>query len=141
MAAVAAAGGERSSAILTKMIEELAEAEETAEIRFKIDQSHPDIPSGGFKEYGQKVMAALEEAVAADEELKKAPVNYEGVRISGYGGWFLLRLSLHDPVLPLNLEGPSKASVQSLGKVVLHVVEKFPALSIQPLLSYLASLS
>jgi hypothetical protein len=24
--------------------------------------------------------------------------------VSGYGGWFLLRLSLHDPVLPLNIE-------------------------------------
>lgn len=28
------------------------------------------------------------------------------VRVSGYGGWFLLRLSLHDPVLPLNIEVP-----------------------------------
>ena len=26
------------------------------------------------------------------------------VRVSGFGGWFLLRLSLHDPVLPLNIE-------------------------------------
>lgn len=26
------------------------------------------------------------------------------VRVSGHGGWFLLRLSLHDPVLPLNIE-------------------------------------
>lgn len=26
------------------------------------------------------------------------------IRVSGYGGWFLLRLSLHDPVLPLNVE-------------------------------------
>lgn len=29
---------------------------------------------------------------------------YKQVRVSGYGGWFLLRLSLHDPVLPLNIE-------------------------------------
>jgi hypothetical protein len=29
---------------------------------------------------------------------------YTQVRVSGYGGWFLLRLSLHDPVLPLNIE-------------------------------------
>jgi hypothetical protein len=26
------------------------------------------------------------------------------VRVSGHGGWFLVRLSLHDPVLPLNIE-------------------------------------
>jgi hypothetical protein len=29
---------------------------------------------------------------------------YKQVRVSGFGGWFLLRLSLHDPVLPLNIE-------------------------------------
>ncbi|KAL0705192.1 hypothetical protein Bca4012_071617 [Brassica carinata] len=28
----------------------------------------------------------------------------EQIRVSGFGGWFLLRLSLHDPVLPLNIE-------------------------------------
>jgi phosphomannomutase len=33
--------------------------------------------------------------------------NYEGVRIAFYGmvnGWFLLRKSLHDPIMPLNIE-------------------------------------
>lgn len=46
----------------------------------------------------------LENKSESDSKLQKAPVNYEGVRVSGYGGWFLLRLSLHDPVLPLNIE-------------------------------------
>ena len=36
------------------------------------------------------------------------PKNYEGVRVActvpEEDGWFLLRLSLHDPVLPLNIE-------------------------------------
>ena len=30
------------------------------------------------------------------------------VRVSGHGGWFLLRLSLHDPVLPLNIEASAR---------------------------------
>ncbi len=34
--------------------------------------------------------------------------NYEGVRINVEGGWFLLRLSVHDPILPLNLENDKK---------------------------------
>jgi len=50
------------------------------------------------------VLNNLDKTVASDPNLKKASVNYEGIRVSGYGGWFLLRLSLHDPVLPLNIE-------------------------------------
>ena len=41
------------------------------------------------------------------------------VRVSGYGGWFLLRLSLHDPVLPLNIE----VSLSSLFFQVLYPLE------------------
>ncbi|GFS30059.1 phosphoglucosamine mutase family protein [Actinidia rufa] len=50
------------------------------------------------------------------------------VRASGYGGWFLLRLSLHDPVLPLNIEAPSHEDAVKLGLAVLAAVNEFPAL-------------
>ena len=30
--------------------------------------------------------------------------NYEGVRLSFGSGWCLLRKSLHDPIMPLNVE-------------------------------------
>ena len=30
--------------------------------------------------------------------------NREGIRISTKDGWFLLRLSVHDPVMPMNFE-------------------------------------
>ena len=40
------------------------------------------------------------------------PESYEGVRLSFKGedvqGWILLRLSLHDPVMPMNIEGGRK---------------------------------
>jgi len=38
--------------------------------------------------------------------------NYEGVRVNydldGCKGWFLLRMSLHDPVMPLNVESDTE---------------------------------
>lgn len=34
----------------------------------------------GFKDYGEQVLKKLDSVVAADSNLKKAPVNYEGVR-------------------------------------------------------------
>jgi hypothetical protein len=79
------------------------------------------------------------------------------VRVSGYGGWFLLRLSLHDPVLPLNIEvvlftsslNPNEGISEScdvrmlqaqsnddaikLGLAVLAAVNEFPALDVTAL--------
>lgn len=43
MAAAATAGEGRGSGVLTKLIEELQEAEVATELRFKIDQAHPDV--------------------------------------------------------------------------------------------------
>ncbi|CBI38145.3 unnamed protein product, partial [Vitis vinifera] len=43
-------------------------------------------------------------------------------------GWFLLRLSLHDPVLPLNIEAPSHDDAVKLGLAVLAAAKEFPAL-------------
>ena len=37
-------------------------------------------------------------------QYKIADDNREGIRISTENGWFLLRLSVHDPVMPMNFE-------------------------------------
>ena len=48
------------------------------------------------------------------------PNNYEGVRVSckndNEKGWFLLRLSLHDPVIPLNIESDLEGGVEIIAK-------------------------
>lgn len=139
LAAASTAGEGKGSKVLTSLIEELTEAAVSDEVRFKIDQGHPDIPAGGFREYGEKVLAALDAELSSSTELKKAPVNHEGVRVSGYGGWFLLRLSLHDPVLPLNIEAPSREESVKLAEAVLKVVKNFPALDISPLEKLISS--
>ena len=61
-----------------------------------------------FRPYGEKVIADLEEYCKGFGYLAPAPDNREGFRVSfdkEHGdGWLLLRLSVHDPVLPLNIE-------------------------------------
>ena len=56
---------------------------------------------------GEGVIAALE-AYAKAQDWQIAPDNFEGIRVSfpeGQGqGWFLVRLSVHDPILPVNME-------------------------------------
>ncbi|PSS05089.1 Phosphomannomutase/phosphoglucomutase [Actinidia chinensis var. chinensis] len=128
LASARASGVGGGSKVLTDLVEGLEEPAVAIELRLKIDQSHSDLKGGSFREYGEAVLKHLENITDSDQKLQKAPVNYEGVRASGYGGWFLLRLSLHDPVLPLNIEAPSHEDAVKLGLAVLAAVNEFPAL-------------
>jgi phosphomannomutase len=51
--------------------------------------------------------------------------NYEGVKVSfdkeNGNGWFLLRLSVHDPVMPLNIESDEKGG----NKIIIEKVRSF----------------
>lgn len=86
----------------------LKEPVESKEIRFKIKEKD-------FREYGEKVIADLEKYAEAQEGWKIADDNREGIRVyfdKGNGdGWFLLRLSVHDPIMPLNIESDTKGGV------------------------------
>jgi hypothetical protein len=56
-----------------------------------------------------------------------APDNYEGVRIScdkeNGNGWLLLRLSVHDPVMPLNLESDEIGGTMKCSMICLILLE------------------
>ncbi|NWJ50923.1 MAG: phosphomannomutase/phosphoglucomutase [Bacteroidetes bacterium] len=86
---------------LLNLTESLQIPIESKEIRLKILVS-------AFKEYGNKVINDLTEYVKQVKGWSIVPNNYEGIRVScddqSGNGWFLLRLSLHDPVIPLNIE-------------------------------------
>ncbi|PON50171.1 Alpha-D-phosphohexomutase superfamily [Parasponia andersonii] len=128
LASARASGLGHGSKVLTDLVEGLEEPAVAVELRLKINQSHPDLKGGSFRDYGDAVLKLLESSIDAVDKLQKAPVNYEGVRVSGFGGWFLLRLSLHDPVLPLNIEAPTLDDAVRLGIVVLSATKEFSAL-------------
>ncbi|MDD4646341.1 MAG: phosphomannomutase/phosphoglucomutase [Bacteroidales bacterium] len=81
---------------------------ESEEFRLKI--LHPD-----FKSYGNQVISDLREFVQKISGWHIVPENHEGIRVScnpeNGNGWFLLRLSLHDPVIPLNVESNVEGGV------------------------------
>ncbi|KAA3481653.1 putative phosphoribomutase isoform X1 [Gossypium australe] len=126
--AARASGKGVGSKVLTDLIEGLEEPAIAVELRIKINQNHPDLKGRSFRKYGEAVLQHLGNSIASNPKLQKAPVNYEGVRVSGFGGWFLLRLSLHDPVLPLNIEAPSHEDAVKLGLEVAAAVKEFQAL-------------
>ena len=86
---------------LGSLIADLRQPLESVERRFKI--SAPD-----FVAFGQNVLDTIALRAPSVPGWSLAKPNYEGVRVNCSApderGWFLMRLSLHDPVLPLNIE-------------------------------------
>ncbi|XP_068652904.1 uncharacterized protein [Aristolochia californica] len=128
LASARAQGQGSGSKVLTDLVEGLGEPAVAVELRLKIDLNHADLKGGSFRDYGEAVLKHLENVASMDPKLQKATINYEGVRVSGHGGWFLLRLSLHDPVLPLNIEASSQEDAVKLGLAVQAAVREFSAL-------------
>ena len=65
-----------------------------------------------------------------------APDNREGIRVSfdkDHGdGWFLLRLSVHDPILPLNIESDSHGGVQIILQELYTFLKDVKGVDISP---------
>jgi len=107
------ARGKKEGYTLESLIADLAEPAESKELRLNI------IPED-FKTYGQSVLDGLQAYAAKQPGWSIAPNNFEGVRVNldaDHGnGWFLLRLSLHDPLLPLNIESDVAGGVMTIAK-------------------------
>ncbi len=107
------AKAKQAGRVLTGLIANLKEPEESEELRLKIEVED-------FKTHGQSVIAQLEAFVAEQEDWAIVPNNYEGIRVTCSApqedGWFLLRLSLHDPVLPLNIESNVAGGVEQINQ-------------------------
>lgn len=63
-----------------------------------------DILAPDFKAYGESVINALREYASERPDYRLAEDDREGIRISTENGFFMLRLSVHDPVMPMNFE-------------------------------------
>lgn len=74
-----------------------------------------NIKAEDFKAYGNKVIESLEEYAKNNDECIIADDNREGMRITTPYGWMLLRLSVHDPVMPVNFES---AEIGGVAKTV-----------------------
>ena len=96
---------------LEQLIATLKEPVESREIRFKIEESD-------FKACGNRILKNLEEYAKQQEGWILADDSREGVRISfskeDGDGWFMLRLSVHDPIMPMNVESDSAGGIDIL---------------------------
>jgi phosphomannomutase len=116
---------------LPDLIANLQEPAESAEFRIKIGVAD-------FKTYGQEIIAQLQDFAGTQADWQVVPNNYEGVRIScptaQEDGWFLLRLSLHDPVMPLNIESNTSGGVAQIKARLLTFFRSITNLDLSALL-------
>ncbi|MBP0962809.1 MAG: phosphomannomutase/phosphoglucomutase, partial [Oscillospiraceae bacterium] len=119
---------------LADMLAGMGEPAEAAELRFKIAGEN-------FGDYGRGVVADLL-TYAQQQNWQIAPDNHEGVRVAfdgeGMVGWLLLRLSLHDPIMPLNIESDDLGGVKKIAAQLLPFLQKYDRLDISALTKLLA---
>jgi len=125
---IALANAKQNGKELSFLIEKLPSPVEAKEYRFKI-------LTEDFKTYGNRVLDQFKKNAA--EAGYKLPESFEGIRISfnddKIQGWALLRLSLHDPVMPLNIEGARKGDLNRIKEVVKDLTAGFDKLDLSGL--------
>ncbi|MCW3806850.1 phosphoglucomutase [Plebeiibacterium marinum] len=112
---------------LSQLIEVLPRPVESKEFRIKITKDD-------FVAYGQQVIDELENNLL--ESWSVVPENYEGIRVQckspDEDGWFLVRLSLHDPVIPVNIESNTKGGVGIIASKLKDILTQFKDLDLNP---------
>ena len=78
----------------------------------------------------QQVIAELEKFALNQTDWKIADDNREGIRISVPGGWFLLRLSVHDPVMPINFERDVAGGIDKTVETLTPFFNEFSSLDL-----------
>ncbi len=117
----------RENRTILDLIEELPQPKESTELRISIEADN-------FKNYGEEVINELRNYTENHGGWEVVPDNYEGIRVAcdrnNGAGWFLLRLSLHDPVIPLNIESEKSGGVKEIAEVLMSFLKEFESLDL-----------
>ncbi|MGI6721228.1 MAG: phosphomannomutase/phosphoglucomutase [Anaerovoracaceae bacterium] len=118
---IKAAGLAREGKRIDDLLKDLKQPAESREVRMKI--TCPE-----HSEFGDALLADFA-AWADSRDFDIAEPNYEGVRISfgkGEGsGWCLLRKSLHDPLMPLNIESDVSGGVAKISATLRDFLDRY----------------
>lgn len=135
---IALAKAAKDGKSLTDLIRDLESPKEAYEIRLRF-QNDCD-----FKTLGAKVLKDFESSIQKRSHVVLAPDNYEGCRVQydkTHGdGWALLRMSLHEPILPINVESNMEGGSFQILKDVYYALRKYDFLDTSPLANVVESL-
>ncbi len=120
----------RCGRTLNALIADLKEPAESTEARL-------DVISDYTEKFTDIVLAHVRKYFEEQSGFSIVEPNYEGVRVNAdyeHGdGWFLLRRSLHDPLMPCNIESNSIGGVKLLAAALLSALEPFENINVAAL--------
>ena len=126
---------DKSGKAIGNILAPLKQPVEAKELRFSIKCSD-------FKSYGEKVINELEKYYSDKNGWTIADDNREGMRISAdenHGnGWLLLRLSVHDPVMPFNMESNENGGVKKIANDFYNFIKRFDELDLTPIEKFIS---
>lgn len=112
---------------LSDLIANLQEPKEGKEFRLKLT-------GDDFASDGNDIIEKLKILAESQSDWQLVPKNYEGVRVACQSteekGWFLLRLSLHDPVMPLNIETNIAGGVAKIASRLQAFLTEFETIDV-----------
>ena len=119
---------------LESLLAPLAEPAEAVELRLPIQVEN-------FRECGERVINDLEAYAQKQTGWQIAPDNREGMRIS-FGksngdGWLLLRLSVHDPLMPLNIESDTVGGTKLIAGQLYTFLRTCTGVDISPVETFI----
>ncbi len=124
---IALAKAAKENKALSSFIDGFEKGFEEREYRFSIECED-------FADYGKTALKAFEDNAKA-KGYNVVPNSYEGVRVTfdtdEVKGWLLLRMSLHDPQMPLNIEGLREGDCDKLYNIVLSLLTGFEKIKIK----------
>ena len=119
--------------LLSDIISNLREPVESAEVRLPLIGEDWKINADAIIE---KVKSATENS----PKFSHAPDNYEGIRVNvkDSKGWFLIRKSVHDPIMPVNAESDMPNGAKGILNALYEILGEFAeVLDLSPLKKYL----
>ncbi len=124
------ARAKRRGHALSHLIDGLAEPCESRECRMALS-------ADDFAAYGKQIIEDLTQHIQNTKGFSIAPDNFEGLRVNANAshgdGWFLLRMSLHEPLMPLNIESDSEGGVERIARVLYDFLSRYEKLDTSPL--------
>lgn len=87
-----------------------------------------------FGAYGDQVLEELKAWVVSQDGMALTEPNYEGVRIDFGDGWCLLRKSLHDPILPMNMASDQEGGCQAIARTMKEFLTRYESLGLEGVL-------
>ena len=116
---------------LTDLIKSMPMPKEAKEVRIRFKDGVD------FKTVGKEVIAAFEENAKKLPYATPASDNYEGFRLSyddTHGdGWALLRMSLHEPIMPINAESDSEGGVRLILENLYEFLKNYDCFDLTPM--------